>query len=114
MKYMLLIRPDADYSGGAPKEMIAATEAWVREMTERGVRREGAALRPPAESTGVRRKAGKVLTTDGPFAESKEQMGGYDLIDCRDLDEAIEIAAKHPVAEVGMVEIRALTDDFAD
>jgi hypothetical protein len=114
MKYMLLIRPDEDYSGGAPAEMIAATEAWVREMTERGVRREGAALRPPAESTGVSRKAGKVVTTDGPFAESKEQMGGYDLIDCRDLDEAIEIASSHPVAEVGMIEIRALTDDFAD
>jgi hypothetical protein len=112
MKYMLLIRPDADYSKGAPEEMIAATEAWVREMTKRGVRREGAALRPPAESTGVSRRAGKVVTTDGPFAESKEQMGGYDLIDCRDLNEAIEIASKHPVAEVGMIEIRALTDDF--
>ncbi|WP_328325083.1 YciI family protein [Kribbella sp. NBC_00382] len=112
MKYMLLIRPDVDYSGGAPEEMIAATEAWVREMTERGVRREGAALRPPAESTGVSRRAGKVVTTDGPYAESKEQMGGFDLIDCRDLDEAIEIAGKHPVAEIGMVEIRALTDDF--
>jgi hypothetical protein len=114
MKYMLLIRPDADYSGGVPEEMIAATEAWVREMTERGVRRVGAALHPPAESTGVSRKAGKVVTTDGPFAESKEQMGGFDLIDCRDLDEAIEIAAKHPVAEVGMIEIRPLTDDFTD
>jgi hypothetical protein len=114
MKYMLLIRPEQDYSGGAPEEMVRATEAWVREMTERGVRREGAALRPPAESTGVSRRAGKLVTTDGPYAESKEQMGGYDLIDCRDLNEAIEIASKHPVAEVGMVEIRALADDFRD
>jgi hypothetical protein len=110
MKYMLLIRPDADYSGGVPAEMMAATQAWVDEMTKRGVRREGAALRPPAESTGVSRKAGKIVTTDGPYAESKEQMGGFDLIDCRDLDEAIEIASKHPVAEVGMVEIRALAE----
>jgi hypothetical protein len=53
-----------------------------------------------------------VVTTDGPFAESKEQMGGFDLIECRDLDEAIEIAAKHPIAEVGMVEIRPLLDDY--
>jgi hypothetical protein len=53
-----------------------------------------------------------VVTTDGPFAESKEQMGGFDLIECRDLDEAIEIASKHPVAEAGMVEIRAIVDDL--
>lgn len=58
------------------------------------------------------RQGRKVIATDGPFAESKEQMGGFDLIDCRDLDEAIEIASKHPVAAIGMVEIRALEEDF--
>jgi hypothetical protein len=108
MKYMLLIRPDTDFSGGVSAEMVAATEAWVREMTERGVRLHGDAIRPAAEGTGVSRRAGKVITTDGPYAEAKEQMGGYDMIDCRDLDEAIEIASKHPVAEIGMVEIRAV------
>jgi hypothetical protein len=112
MKYMLLIRPEQDFSGGVPEEMVLATQAWVQEMTERGVRREGAALRPPSEATGVSRRDGKVIATDGPFAESKEQMGGYDLIDCRDLDEAIEIASKHPVAEIGMVEIRAIIEDL--
>ncbi|TCN41971.1 hypothetical protein EV644_104353 [Kribbella orskensis] len=112
MKYMLLIRPEVDFDGEVPEEMVAATRAWVAEMTERGVRQQGAALRPPAEATGVRRRAGKVVATDGPFAESKEQMGGFDLIDCRDLDEAIEIASKHPVAAIGMVEIRALEEDF--
>ena len=114
MKYMLLIRPDDDYADGAPEEMIRRTEAWVAEAKARGVHREGAALRSPAEGTGVRRRAGKVVTTDGPFAESKEQMGGFDLIECRDLDEAIEIASKHPVAEAGMVEIRAIVDDLRD
>ena len=108
MKYMLLIRPDVDFSGGVPADMVAATEAWVREMTERGVRLHGDAIRPPAEGTGVSRRGGKVITTDGPYAEAKEQMGGYDMIDCRDLDEAIEIAAKHPVAEIGIVEVRAV------
>ncbi|GAA1588304.1 YciI family protein [Kribbella sancticallisti] len=112
MKYMLLIRPEVNFDGEVPEEMVRATREWVREMTERGVRREGAALRPPEEATGVGRRAGKVVTTDGPFAESKEQMGGYDLIECRDLDEAIEIASKHPVAAVGMVEIRALVEDL--
>jgi hypothetical protein len=108
VKYMLLIRPDDDYPDGAPEEMIRRTEEWVAEMKARGVHREGAALRTTAEATGVRRRAGKVVTTDGPFAESKEQMGGFDLIECRDLDEAVEIASKHPVAEVGLVEIREL------
>ena len=112
MKYMLLIRPDGDYADGVPEDMVRRTEAWVAEVRARGVHREGAALQPPAEATGVRRDAGRVVTTDGPFAESKEQMGGFDLIECRDLDEAIAIASEHPVAEVGMVEIRAIVDDL--
>jgi hypothetical protein len=110
MKYMLLIRPDVDFTAGVPADMLAATEAWVKEMTDRGVRLHGDAIRPAAEGTGVSRRAGKVVTTDGPFAEAKEQMGGYDMIDCRDLDEAIEIASKHPVAAIGIVEIRAVQD----
>jgi hypothetical protein len=77
-------------------------------MTARGVRLHGDALGPARDGTGVSRRQGRVVTTDGPFAEAKEQMGGYDMIDCRDLDEAIEIASKHPVAEFGMVEIRAV------
>jgi len=109
---MLLIRPDDEYADGVPDEMIRKTEAWVADVRARGVHREGVALRPPADSTGVRRRAGKVVTTDGPFAESKEQMGGFDLIECRDLDEAIEIAAMHPVAEAGMVEVRPFVDDL--
>lgn len=112
MKYLLLIRPDDDYADGVPEEMIRQTEAWVAEVEARGVRREGAALRPPSESTGVRRRAGKVVTTDGPFAESKEQMGGFDVIECRDLEEAIEIAALHPVAAAGMVEVRPIVEDL--
>jgi hypothetical protein len=110
MKYMLLIRPDAEFDGPVPAEMVAATEAWVAEMTARGVRLHGDALQPAREGTGVSRRQGRVVTTDGPYAESKEQMGGYDLINCRDLDEAIEIASKHPVAEIGMVEIREVRE----
>jgi hypothetical protein len=108
MKYMLLIRPDNDFDGPVPPDMLAQTEAWVQEMTDRGVRLHGDAIAPPAQGTGVRRRNGRVVTTDGPYAESKEQMGGYDIIDCRDLDEAIEIASKHPVAQIGVVEIRPI------
>jgi hypothetical protein len=58
------------------------------------------------DSTTVRVREGEVLVADGPFAETKEQIGGFDIIDCADLDEAIEIASKHPVATFGTIEIR--------
>jgi hypothetical protein len=53
-------------------------------------------------------RSGEVLLSDGPFAESKEQMGGYNIIECADLDEAIEVASKHPVAKYGMIEVRPI------
>jgi hypothetical protein len=80
-------------------------------MEDRGIRLIGDRLRPPAEATSVRRSGGKVVTTDGPFAEAKEQFGGFDVIECRDLDEAIEVASKHPVTNFGRVEIRAVWVD---
>jgi len=84
-----------------------ATDAWVAEMDGRGVRREGAPLRPVREAAVVRIRDGEVLVSDGPFAETKEQIAGYDVVECSSLDEAIEVAAKHPVARFGAVEVRA-------
>jgi hypothetical protein len=84
----------------------ADVEPWVREMDGRGVRLTGDRLRPPSDATTVRVRGGEVLVTDGPYAETKEQMGGFDIIECADLDEAIEVASKHPVARFGMVEVR--------
>jgi hypothetical protein len=112
VKYLLLIRPDHDYPDGVPDETIRKTEAWVADVKARGVHLTGGALQPPAQSTGVRRSGAKVVTTDGPFAESKEQMGGFDLIECDTLEEAIEIAAGHPVTEVGMVEVRPMVEEL--
>jgi hypothetical protein len=70
----------------------------------------GAGLRPPDEATTVRVRHDELLLTDGPFAETKEQIGGFVMIDCADLDEAIEIAAKHPAAGYGTIEIRPLLE----
>ncbi|MEO3785997.1 YciI family protein [Actinocorallia sp. B10E7] len=81
---------------------------WSEEMLERGVLRGGGGLRPPSEATAVRVRDGEVLLTDGPFAEAKEQIGGYCVIECADLDEAVEIAAEHPAAGYGTIEIRPL------
>jgi hypothetical protein len=75
-------------------------------MEARGVRLTGNRLRMAADATTVRVRDGETLVTDGPYAETKEQMGGFDIIDCADLDEAIEVASKHPIARYGMIELR--------
>lgn len=105
MKYLLLICDEDGSFGGATAEELDATP-WVAETTKRGVRLLGSRIHPPQDATTVRVKDGAPLITDGPFAETKEQICGFDIIDCADLDEAIEIAAKHPVARFGMIEVR--------
>jgi hypothetical protein len=102
---MLLICGDENLEV-SPEE--ASAQAWVEEMDGRGVRLQGSRLRPVADATTVRVRNDELLVSDGPFAETKEQVGGYDLIECRDLDEAIEVASKHPVARFGTIEVRPL------
>jgi hypothetical protein len=82
--------------------------AWLEEMERRGVRKHGDRLRPAAEAKTVSMQDGKLLVRDGPFAETKEEVAGYDVIECADIDEAIEIASKHAAAKFGMIEIRAV------
>jgi hypothetical protein len=110
MRYMLMICDDESGRVGPPAEVEADPRfrAWSEEMGRRGVLRGGARLRPSSDATTVRVRDDEVLLSDGPFAESKEQMGGYGVIECADLDEAIEVASKHPVAEFGVIEVRPL------
>ena len=77
---------------------------WAGAASSQG----GERLRPTADATTVRVRDGEVLTSDGPFAETKEQMGGFYLVDCEDLDEAIEIASKIPGARHGSIEVRPI------
>jgi hypothetical protein len=81
---------------------------FSEEVGARGVLEGGARLRPTTDATTVRVRDGEVLTSDGPFAETKEQMGGFYLVDCADLDEAIEIASKIPGARQGSIEVRPI------
>ncbi len=108
MKYMLMICGDEslELSPEELADMENSTEAWVEEMDGRGVRLLGDQLRPVSEATTVRMRGGEVLVADGPFAETKEQIGGFDVIECADLDEAIEVASRHPVARYGTIEVR--------
>jgi hypothetical protein len=87
-------------------QMGVAADAWVEEMTRRGIRLAGQRLRPVSDATTVQVRGGEVMIADGPFAETKEQIAGYDIIDCADLDEAIEVASRHPVAAFGKIEVR--------
>jgi len=107
MRYLMLVSQEPD---GTPVEDTEPIE-WVTEMRERGVRQLGARLRPASDATTVRVRDGEVLLTDGPFAETKEQIGGFDLIECESLDEAIEVAARHPSARFGFVEVRPIWED---
>jgi hypothetical protein len=103
MRYMLLICADESVEV-SPEE--SAADGWVEEMDGRGVRQDGSRLRPVRDATTVRLRGGEVVLSDGPFAETKEQIAGYDVIECDDLDEAIEVASKHPVATFGTIEVR--------
>lgn len=104
MQYMLLIAGDET----AAEHADDGCGGWSEEMAARGVVRGGGGLRPPNEATTLRVRDEKVLLTDGPFADTKEQIGGFCLIECADLDEAIEIAGKHPAATYGTIEIRPM------
>jgi hypothetical protein len=114
MRYALLICTDQNARAAiGPEEqaeMMAAYDAFTAEMGARGVLQGGERLRPTTDATAVRVSNGEVLVSDGPFAETKEQMGGYFVVDCKDLDEAIEIAAKVPAAGHGSVEVRPIWD----
>ena len=114
MQYLLLIYSDEKADANVSKEEM---DAWMGEylayteaMRKSGVYKGGEALHPTSAATTVRVQNGKKITTHGPFAETKEQLGGYYLLDCKNLDEAIEWAAKCPGARVGSIEVRPVMD----
>jgi hypothetical protein len=105
IRYMMLVCTDA----AADPPEFAHTEPvdpWVAEMDGRGIRLFGSELEPPSTARTVRVRHKHAIVTDGPFAETKEQIVGFDVLDCADHDEAIEAAAKHPMARRGIVEVR--------
>jgi hypothetical protein len=110
MRYMLSIFVDESNFGSASPEqraaMTAAYEAFTHEASEAGVLSAGEGLQPSSTATTVRVRDGEPLLTDGPFAETREQLGGFYLVDCDGLDEALRWAAKIPGAASGAVEVR--------
>jgi len=115
MKYMLLIHEDESRFGRMGEAEMGALMAdygrFGEELTRSGARVAAHRLRPTSTATTVRVRDGKTLATDGPFAETKEQFGGYYLIDVDDLDEAIAWAARIPSARAGSIEVRPVWED---
>ena len=104
MEYLLLVCDDPEAEPyDRDQDNIGA---WVDEVQSRGIQKFGNRLRPPQDATTVRRRGDQLLVTDGPFAETREQIAGFDILDCKDLDEAIDIASRHPMARFGRIEIR--------
>jgi hypothetical protein len=104
MKYMMFVATDTEPD--LQTDGQDDPEAWVAEMDRRGKRVMGERLRPAEDATTIRVRAGELLITDGPFTEAKEWIAGFDILECDDLDEAIEVAAKHPMARHGRLELR--------
>lgn len=106
MRYLMLV-----WVGAAAAESADGPDTvapWVAEMDRRGIRQLGARLRPAEDTTTLRLGTAGVLVSDGPYAESKEQIGGFDLLDCADLDEALEVAGRYPIGPGDVLELRPL------
>jgi hypothetical protein len=114
MKYLLTIYgEESNWAHMTPEDgakEMKAYGAFGRAAEEAGVLVGGEGLQPTSAATTVRVHNGDRMVTDGPFAETKEQLGGYYLVDCKDLDQAIEWAAKIPGAQHGSVEVRPVMD----
>ena len=119
MKYMMLVCVDStrfaeDEAPDAPETAEVADSGdsgsfpWLDDVIARGIRLHGDRLRPAEEAKTVLVRDGEVLVSDGPFAETKEIICGYDMLECGSLEEAVQVAAAHPVAAFGKIEVRAV------
>jgi hypothetical protein len=112
VRYMLLLYVSGRPTAGTPEaaEVLPLYRAYTDELRERGVLLGVDALHGPDSATTVRVRDGEALNTDGPFAETTEWLGGYYVLDCADLDEALALAARCPTASRGSVEVRPIIE----
>lgn len=113
MKYLMFVCWDAEAMNSQPDptpEELAKLDAesfpWLDEVMASGKRLDGDMLAPPRKAATVRVRDGRLAVTEGPFLETKEAIGGFDILECDSLDEAVKIAAEHPVARLGTIEVR--------
>ena len=104
MKFMMFVCTDTQPE--TDEAAVPSIEQWVADTHDKGRAIMGERLADATTATTVRVRGGELLLTDGPFAETKEVICGFDILECADLDEAIEIASKHPMAKFGRIELR--------
>jgi hypothetical protein len=110
MKYILLIHHDEALDEDERKDLLQESVQLANQLHEKRQYFDAAPLQPVSATTSVKVRDGKRLVTDGPFAETREQIGGYFLIDAKDVDEAIDIAGRIPGARIGTVEVRPVRE----
>lgn len=112
MRYMLLLYVEDRPAPGTPeaRAAISALGAYHDELEARGALVAADPLAPPRSATTLRERGGRLATTDGPFAETREWLGGYFIVDCADLDEALRLAALCPTVATGAVEVRPIVE----
>jgi hypothetical protein len=113
MKYLMLVcwddeRMNAQTEPDPADAQDTESFPWLDDVQARGIWVTGDQLAPPRRARTIRVRGGKTLVTDGPFAETKEAVGGFDILECASLEEAVETAAVHPIAQMGAIEVRPL------
>ncbi|MCR2783796.1 MULTISPECIES: YciI family protein [unclassified Microbacterium] len=103
MRYLMLVLTDPDLE--ANEEVPVSIEAWVDEAYGTGRAVEGDRLRPATEAKTIRRRRREVIVSDGPFAEAYELIGGFDVLECETVEDAIELASRHPMATSGVIQL---------
>jgi len=114
MRYIMLIYINEDEEASMSQEeqqaVFAAYGAYTNEVRDKGLMHAGDALQPTSAAKIVKVRDGNLVSTDGPYAETKEQLGGFYILDCKDWDEAVAWAAKIPAAQSGMIEVRPIME----
>ena len=110
MRYLVIHWIDEAALDAESTAVESEVEAWTADMDRRGVRLQGEPLRSAGQAATVRMRGGDVLVSDGPFAETKEQIAGFDLIESASMAEAVQIVFRHPIARIGTFELRQIWD----
>lgn len=112
MQFLMIIAHDDAFA--PTEELVGQIMSWIKRMTDQGIRLEGRPLRPPAEATTLRIRNGTLHRATSTFSDSTEQICAFELIECRDLEHALEIAQTHPMAAAASIEVRAVWDDLGN
>ena len=110
MQFLLIIAHDEAFA--PTEELVGQIMSWIKRMTDQGIRIEGRPLRPASEATTLRICHGKLQRTASTFSDSEEQMCAFELVECRDLEHAIDVASQHPMAAAATIEVRPVWSDL--